>query len=292
MTGAAGQGGGQVAILAGTGLLPRLLAETLEAQGTPPVLAGLEGLSLEALGDRPVQRFRIERLMPFLDHLHAQGVRRVILAGAVRRPRLDPEAFDPRTAALVPRLAAALGAGDDAALRIVIEIIEEDGFAVLGAHDIAPDLVPGPGVLTARSPDAADRADADRAARIVAALGAVDVGQGAVVARGLCLALEALPGTDAMLEHVAQMRARFPDAPAGGLLFKAPKPGQELRADMPALGPDAVRRAAGAGLRGIAWQAGGVLLLDRAATVAAADAAGLFLWARDSGGDAALSDRG
>ena len=141
--------------------------------------------------------------------------------------------------------------------------------------------MPGPGVLCGAVTDA-DRRDATRAAEIVAVLGVADVGQACVVAQGLCLAVEALPGTDAMLDFVALTGAGLRPDPNGarGLLYKAPKPGQDRRIDLPALGPATVAKAAEAGLAGIAWEAGGVMLLDRAATVAAAELAGLFLWSR------------
>jgi DUF1009 family protein len=274
---------GRSAIIGGTGRLPAALLSALRAAGDVPVMAELEGFPFEGLGGHPVERFRLERLVPLLDRLHDLGVSRVTLAGGVRRPRLEPSAFDPRTAALVPRILAAMQAGDDAALRMLVAIIEEAGFEVVGADALAPGLVPGAGVLTAAAPDAAAAADAARAAAIVAALGAADVGQGAVVARGLCLGLEALPGTDVLLAQVAALPAPF-RAPRGGregLLYKAPKPGQDRRVDLPAIGPATVAGAVAAGLAGIVVEAGGVIVLDRAETVAAADAAGLFLWARD-----------
>lgn len=241
------------------------------------MVAALDGFLPEGLV--PDQVFRIERLMPFLKALGDAGIAQVIFAGAVQRPRLDPALFDPMTALMVPRMLAAIQAGDDATLRVVIELFEDSGLQVVGVADIAPDLVPSEGVLCGE-PRAADTRDADRAAGIVAALGTVDVGQAAVVAEGLCLALEALPGTDAMLDFVAQTAARPDPARPRGVLWKAPKPGQDWRIDLPTLGVETVRRAAAAGLAGIAWQAGGVILLDRAAMVTAAQAAGLFLWAR------------
>jgi len=267
----------RTAIIAGQGALPRLLADRLDA----PLLAELHGFPAD-LGGRPVQPFRLERLVPFLDHLVGQGIARVCFAGAVRRPRLEPELFDARTATLVPRLLTAMQSGDDAALREVIAIFGEWGFDVVGADALAPDLVPGAGVLTG-TPSDADARDAARAAAIVAGLGALDIGQGAVVAQGLCLAVETLPGTDAMLAFVADHAPRLRPDPKGakGVLYKAPKPGQDRRIDLPAIGPDTVRNAARAGLAGIAWEAGGLLLLDRAATLAEAGAAGLFLWARE-----------
>ncbi len=267
---------GLTALIAGQGALPALLA----AAAPDLLICELDGFPSAVPGAEPV-RFRIERLVPFLDGLVERGVTRVCFAGAMRRPRLEAEMFDARTAQIVPRLIGAMQAGDDATLRAVIELFEEWDLEVIGADAIAPDLVPGEGVLCG-APTEADALDAARAAEIVAALGAADVGQGAVVAQGLCLAVEALPGTDAMLDFAA-LHAGLRPNPVGakGVFYKAPKPGQDRRIDLPALGPQTVARAAQAGLAGIAFEAGGVLLLDRAATVAAAEAEGLFLWGRE-----------
>lgn len=269
------------AIIAGHGGLPARLVAALAERGEPCLVAELEGFPADFTGVAPI-RFRLERLALLLDDLAARGVTRVAFAGAIRRPRLDPEMFDPKTATLVPRLLAAIGQGDDRALREVIAIFEDWGFEVVGAETLAPDLVPGPGIL-AGAPGEADRRDAGRAAEIVAGLDAFDLGQGAVVAQGLCLAVETLPGTDAMLDFVARHAPGLRPDPKGakGVFYKAPKPGQDRRIDLPTLGPSTVRAAAGAGLAGIAWEASGVILLDRAAMVDAAAAAGLFLWARE-----------
>lgn len=265
---------GQIAIIAGSGVLPVALKS---AQPNALVFSpeGLE-VALE------VERFRFERLIPLLHHLQDRGVSKVVLAGAMQRPKLDPAMFDAATAQMVPRLLAAMQAGDDATLREMIAIIEEAELEVVGVEDIAPDLVPSEGVLTAKQPSAADMRDAARAAQIVAALGAVDVGQGAVVAQGLCLATESLPGTDAMLEWVADVAQGLRPDPQGaaGLFYKASKPGQERRVDLPTLGPQTLAGVARAGLAGIAWEAGGVIVLERARMVAEADRLGLFLWAR------------
>ncbi|MFN4172669.1 MAG: LpxI family protein, partial [Pseudorhodobacter sp.] len=246
------------AIIAGAGLLPARLAAEM---ASPPLVAALDGF--DPAGIAPDLRFRVERLLPFLDHLRAQGIARVCFAGAVQRPRLDPSLFDAQTARIVPRLLAAMQQGDDATLREVVALFEEAGLVVVGVEEIAPALVPQAGVICG-TPGPRDEADAERAAAIVAALGAVDVGQGAVVQQGLCLAAEALPGTDAMLRAVAQIPQTLrPDPGRGrGLVYKAPKPGQDRRIDLPALGPDTVDRAAEAGLGGIVWQAGRVVALD------------------------------
>lgn len=258
----------RTAIIAGRGGLPAALVAVLDA----PLVASLDGFLPD--GVEPDIVFRLERLSLFLRELQDRDVTRVVFAGAVERPRLDPSLFDPQTAALVPRLLAAMQGGDDATLRAIVGLFEEYGFAIEGVEALAPSLVPAAGVL-AGDPTDTDRSDADRASAIVAALGAVDVGQGAVVASGLCLAVEALPGTDAMLDWVAATRKG-----AGGVFYKAPKPMQDRRVDLPTLGVETLRRAHKAGLSCIAWEAGGVILLDRAAVIAEAETCGITLWAR------------
>lgn len=266
----------RIAVIAGRGAMAAAIVGALPER---PLVASLDGFVPE--GVTPDITFRVERLVPFLHLLAERGVTCVTFAGAVTRPRLDPALIDPATAQLLPRLMAAMGQGDDATLREVIAVFEDFDLAVLGVADIAPDLVPGAG-LHAGAITPTDEGDADRASRIVAALGAVDVGQGAVVQQGLCLGLETLAGTDAMLAGVAALPpALRPDPARGrGLVYKAPKPGQDARIDVPTLGPATVRHAAEAGLGGIVWAAGGVICLDLHAMQAVAAAQGLFLWAR------------
>ena len=267
-----------LAIIAGSGALPAALVAALPQR---PFIAALEGFVPEEL--TPDLSFRIERLYPFFNALHEAGVKKVAFAGAVRRPRLDPSLFDPLTAQIVPRLMHALAQGDDATLREVLALFEEEGLEIVGAAEIAPTLVPVEGIyagaLTHR-----DQQDATRAAAIAEALGRVDVGQGCVVAQGICLAAETIAGTDAMLAQVAALPDSLrPPLQAGkGLLYKAPKPLQDRRIDLPALGPATVEAVAKAGLGGIVWEAGSVLALDLPAMQAAAVAHGLFLWARVS----------
>lgn len=263
----------RTAVIAGQGGL----AENVVAALDSPLVYALEGFEPSV----PAQPFRLERLVPFLDSLIANDVADVVFAGAIRRPRLDPEAFDPRTAQLVPRILGAMQSGDDAALREVLDIFEEYDLKIRGVDEVLPHLLPEAGLLVG-SPGDADRRDAARGAEILAATGLLDLGQGVVVAQGLCLALETLPGTAAMLEFAGRHADLRPNPNgARGVFFKAPKPGQDRRIDLPTIGPDTVSQAAAAGLAGIAWQAGGVILLERDRTIELAQEAGLFLWACD-----------
>ena len=265
---------GRLALIAGRGRLPALVAEA--ARGA--LVCEMEGTTSEAPGER--LRWRVERLGTLLAGLRERGIEAVCLCGALHRPALDLAAVDGATMPLLGRIAAALPRGDDATLRAAVAIFEEAGLEVVAPHAIRPDLLPPEGVLEGEVSDAA-RKDAERAAAILAALGAADVGQGCVVAQGQCLAVEALPGTDHMLGVVAKLGSLRPDPGRGrGLVMKAPKPGQDRRVDMPAIGPETIRAAAAAGLAGVAIEAGGVLVLDLDATRREAREAGLFLWVR------------
>lgn len=268
----------KTALIAGQGALPGRLIAALSERSEPFVVAALDGFAPDLPG-HAVDTFRLERLVPFLDRLLDAGVTDVCLAGAVRRPKIEPEFFDPRTAMLVPRLLAAMQPGDDAALRIVMEIIEEYGFAVRAAHEIAPDLLPPTGVPTQAAPEARHKADAALGQATVARMGREDTGQACVIAAGQVIATEGPEGTDAMLRALRQRQGRQ-EPSRGGILFKAPKPGQDRRADLPVIGPGTASLAVEVGLDGIVIEAGGVMVVDLEATIAALDAAGLFLWIR------------
>lgn len=266
---------GRLALIAGHGRLPALVAEA--APGA--LVCEMEGTLSEAPGERVP--WRVERLGTLLATLRERGVEAVCLCGALHRPKLDLAAVDGTTMPLLGRILAALPRGDDATLRAAVAIFEEAGLTVLAPHAVRPDLLPPAGVLEGEPSNAARR-DVERAAAILQALGAADVGQACVVAQGQCLAVEALPGTDHMLSVVAGLGSRRPDPGRGrGVLMKAPKRAQDRRVDLPAIGPETVRAAAAARLAGIAIEAGGVLVLDLDETRREAREAEIFLWVRE-----------
>jgi UDP-2,3-diacylglucosamine hydrolase len=272
-----------LAIIAGRGPLPRLVAEACLRTGRPYRVVVFEGEPVDWTDGHPVIRASFEKPGRLFADLRAAGCRVATFAGGMRRPKLNPMRFDFTMMRLAPRLVAGLKAGDDSALRLIARVFESEGLELQAAQDLAEDLLVPAGVLTQAQPSEADKRDAGRAAAIVAAMGAADVGQAAVVAQGICLGIESIQGTDALLGFVAETGAPFrPDLDgARGVLFKGPKPGQDLRFDLPAIGPATVEGAARAGLAGIAVQAGGVMVLGLAEAVAAADREGLFLWGRE-----------
>ena len=273
-----------LAILAGAGTLPRRIAEDRRARGLPYLVVSF-GRPAGWMQAHPHQIHRFEKPGRLFAALRGAGCAEVVFAGAMDRPRLSPLAFDPTGLRIAPRVLALMARGDDGLLSGLGRILERQGFRLRAVQDCLPGLTEGEGVLTRAHPGDADRADAARAGAILAALGPLDVAQAAVVARGVCLGIEAVEGTDALLARIAALpeakRAHAP--PPSGVLVKRPKPGQDRRADWPAIGPGTVSGAAEAGLAGIAVEADGALLIDRGETIAAADRAGLFLWSAPAG---------
>ena len=195
----------------------------------------------------------------------------------MERPRLKPWRADAKAVKLAGKVMALMARGDDGLLSGLAGILEDEGFTVIGAQDCVGGLTCGEAVLGRCQPAPADRSDAVRGAAILAALGPLDVGQAVVVAGGICLGVEAIEGTDALLARVAALPAARRPAP-GGVLVKMAKPGQDRRIDLPSIGQRTVEGAARAGLAGIVIEADGANILERDETVRAADAAGLFLW--------------
>ncbi len=261
---------GPLGILAGSGALPGRLIEACAKAGRPVFVLAFAGAADPAVVDKvPHAWIGLGQAGSGLEILRRNGVRELVMAGGVRRP--SPWTLRPDWRTL--KFFAALGwraLGDDSLLRAVIHALEAEGFAVVGAETIlAQDLAPeGPLGRLAPDPSLAD--DIALGLALAREHGARDKGQAVVVAGGRIVEREGPDGTDALLK-------RCVGRAAGGILVKTSKPGQERRADLPAIGPDTVAAAAAAGLRGIVVEAGGTLLIDRAAIVAAADRAGLFV---------------
>ena len=268
-------GVGPLGILAGGGALPGQVAAGALRAGRAVFIVAFEGFAEAAIVSayphvwaRPAAAGRI------LSALRNAGCREIVLIGPVRRPGFRDLRPDAEGTRLLARLGRAFFSGDDGLLAAIVRLLGEEGFAVRGAHEFLPgDEVGRPGVLGRHPPDERARDDVARGIAVLRVLGAADIGQACVVQQGAVLAVEAIEGTDRMLSRVRAVALPGP----GGVLVKMAKPGQERRADLPAIGPATLRVAAEAGLRGVAFEAGATLFASSAETVATADRLGLFL---------------
>lgn len=269
----------KLGLIAGGGGLPVEIAEHCERAGRPLFVIRLKGFAGSGLADYAGAEVGIAELGKCFKALKRAGCEAVCLAGNVSRPDFSSLVPDLRGMAVLPRAVAAAAKGDDALLRLLVGEFEKEGFAVEGAHEVMDDLGLPAGPLGRCTPTEADRADAEQALEVARAIGRLDVGQAAVVARGLVLAVEAQEGTDAMLARVADLPEHLRGRPGAcaGVLAKAPKPIQETRVDLPTIGLATVQAVARAGLAGIVGEAGRLLVLDREAVIELADELGVFI---------------
>ncbi|MEM6463360.1 MAG: UDP-2,3-diacylglucosamine diphosphatase LpxI [Pseudomonadota bacterium] len=275
---------GRLAIVAGRGRLPIDIARATLASGYKPFVIALRGEADQIPPNLEHESIGVGDGRRLVEILKENSIDRVILSGGVkRRPELRELRLSFRLLAKVLTLARALtGSGDDKLLRVVVSMIETSGCRVIGVRDVAPDLLAETGPQTKKKPDKLDWKNITVACAGANALGALDVGQGAVAVGGRIVALEGAEGTDSMLDRVAQLKqeGRISQRKRGALV-KLCKPQQDERVDLPSIGPATVINAHRAGLSGIALDAGRSLILDREQVVLEADRLGLFVFGID-----------
>jgi UDP-2,3-diacylglucosamine hydrolase len=204
------------------------------------------------------------------------------MAGSIaRRPRLTRMEWRLGLVRFLPRVISALARGDDGLLRAILGHVEDNGIRVVGVHEVVPDMLAPDGILTERQPTRRDEANIAAAFEAATAIGRLDIGQAAIAVGGRAVALEGIEGTDGLLERMVGLRAhgRLADR-KGGVLAKCAKPGQEMRVDLPTIGPETVEGAHAAGLAGIVVEAGRTFVVDCGQVVARANALGLFVAGR------------
>jgi DUF1009 family protein len=272
--------GRRVAVLAGRGEFPVRVAAAAAAQGASVYVAALSGAADPAdYAAYEAGEYRLGQLGRFLEEIKRRRIDEIVMVGALPRPSFGSLAPELSTLKYLPHFARAFQGGDDHLLRGVVTFFEGQGLRVLGPADIAPDLVAPVGALGRHKPSAVAREAIATGFDLLAALSPFDMGQAAIVADHRVVAVEAAEGTDAMIDRVAGLvqTGRLKLGKGDGVLVKAPKLGQDLRVDMPAIGPDTVARVAAAGLAGIAVKAGSVLIGDRERLATLADTSGLFV---------------
>jgi len=280
MTSAAPNLSSPVGVIAGGGAMPFAVVDSLSARGIAAVIFALKG----ACDPAGVARFRhhwisVGQFGKATRLLRSEGCRDLIFIGSLGRPALSDIRLDWGTLRVMGSVVAAFRGGDDHLLSSIGRIFEQDGFRMVGIRDAAPDLLMPAGLITRAVPDGAATADIARGRDVLAALGPFDIGQAAVVIDGHVVAVEDIEGTDGLLARVARLReeGRIRARSGRGVLVKMPKSSQDLRYDLPTVGPRTVEGAEKAGLAGIAVAAANTLAAEPQAMIEAADKCGLFV---------------
>jgi len=280
MTDAVPQLTSPIGLIAAGGAMPFAVADSLLSRGVTPILFAIRG----ACDPTALQRFRhhwisIGQIGRAKKLLRAEGCRDVMFIGALVRPALSEIRIDLGTLRVLGDIWDSFRGGDDHLLSGIGRIFERDGFRMRGIKDAAPDLLMPEGCLTRTTPDPKALSDIARGRDVLRALGPFDIGQAVAVIDGHVVGVEDIEGTDGFLARIAALRdsRRIRAALGRGVLIKEPKRGQDLRFDLPTIGPRTVEGAVRAGLAGIAVAAGNTLLADPQAMIEMADRAGLFV---------------
>jgi DUF1009 family protein len=277
---AAAADNGPLAMVCCGGSIPFAVADTVQRQGRRVVLFACRGWAdpIEVVR-YPHHWVAIAQLGRFSRLARQEGCHDVVFIGTLVRPSLAQLRLDWGTVRALPSIIRAYRGGDDHLLSGVARIFEGLGFHVVGAHEVAPEILMREGSLTTLKPAAGDESDIRRALALLTAIGPFDVGQAVVVAKGHVLAVEAAEGTDQMLKRVVVLREEGRiHVPSGvGVLVKAPKPQQDQRIDLPAIGPSTIELVARAGLAGLAVIAGSAIVAEPEEVARRADAAKVFV---------------
>lgn len=271
---------GPLGILAGGGSMPVHVAKAAIAQDRPVHIVALKGFASEEICAFPHSWASLGQVAHILKALEQNGCRELVIIGSVNRPNFGDVRIDwGFVANLGGVLALRKAGGDNSVLSRIVEFFESKGLAVRGAHEIASDLLADVGPLGRRKPNDQDDADIDLGRQAIAILGALDVGQAVVVARGHIIAVEAAEGTDSVLDRCRNLKkwSFGRSNPRVGVLVKCAKPGQDRRVDLPSIGPETVRRAADARLTGIAVATGDVLIAERDEVIRLANRHRIFI---------------
>jgi DUF1009 family protein len=268
----------RIGIIAGSGSLPREVAENIVSRGGSVHIVMVSGAADTSLAMFPHTVVNWAQPGRATAALKTAGVRDVVMLGGFQRPDFRTARPDLAFFQVLPSVLRFLKAGgDDAVLRGLVALFERRGLKIVGVRDVANDLSVAEGMLAGPTLSVQNMADAEKGFALIAALGRYDIGQAAVIANGHVEAIEGAEGTDRMLKRVAEVR-RAAGAPGrGGVLVKRPKPGQDLRVDLPAIGPNTIENVAAAGLSGIAVMAEHVLAAERDRMMAIAEARGVFV---------------
>jgi len=280
-----------IAIISGRGSLPRTLAEGLVSQNKRPFLIGLGGQYDPWIEDYDHATFEWGQFGGLFSTLRQNNISKLTMAGSMVRPNINLAGFDFSGFLVLPEIFVNMIGGDNSMLTGFINMFAKRGITVIGAHEIMPELLTKAGIISGGKISQKARENIAHGIAACKKLGELDIGQATIAVGGRVVAVEGIEGTDAMIDRVTDMRikGKLREKGRNGVLVKSMKPDQDMRVDLPAIGPQTIQQAAEAGLRGIAIEAGHSIILEPENTLKEAAHKDIFIYGFDAMKDAKLN---
>jgi UDP-2,3-diacylglucosamine hydrolase len=260
-------------IIAGGGVLPDRLLAACDRRKINTFVIGFEGQTDPVLmtGRRHLWT-RLGAAGQIIQTLQAHHIKHLVLIGSIARPSFTELKPDWKTASFLLKVGTR-ALGDNNLLTAIKSELEKEGFIIHGVQEFAEDLLAPSGAVGKYTPLPADQDDIDRGLEVARAIGKLDVGQATVVQEGMILGVEAIEGTDALIDRCGENKRKG----RGPILVKTQKPQQDITLDLPTIGPETIQRAAYHGYRGIVFEAKRTLLIDPQKVAETADEAKMFV---------------
>jgi len=259
-------------LIAGNGKFPFLVLEAARSQGIDMVVAAIKEETFPEIEQhaKTVHWLSLGQLGKLIKTFKSEGVDHAVMAGQVKHKQIFSSIVPDLK--MIQLLASLATKNTDSLIGAVARVLENEGIQLIDSTLFLRPLLPDPGVLTRRAPSEEEKRDLDYGYKIARELGRLDLGQSVAVTDGACIALEAMEGTDAVMERAASLVNGRPLR-----IVKLAKPNQDLRFDVPVIGPATVRLMARLSVSALAVEAGKTLMIDREELIREADAQGIAI---------------
>jgi DUF1009 family protein len=259
-------------LIAGNGKFPFLVLEAARSQGIDMVVAAIKEETFPEIEQHAntVHWMSLGQLGKLIKTFKSEGVNQAVMAGQVRHKQIFSSIIPDLK--MIQLLASLATKNTDSLIGAVARVLEDEGIRLIDSTLFLGPLLPEPGVLTKRAPSEEERQDLNYAYKLARELGKLDVGQSVAVTDGACVALEAMEGTDAVMERAASLVNGRPLR-----MVKLAKPNQDLRFDVPVIGLGTIQSMARLRVSALAIEARKTLMIDREELIRVADANGIAI---------------
>ena len=264
-----------LAIFAGGGKLPKILIDECLKRGQEfqVFLLKEQKYEIDYSSFKPV-KLAYGEVEKFIDKIKSKNLKNLVFVGSVKRPNFSSLKMDKKAAMLVAKILAKKILGDDAVLKSVVKFFEREGLNIVRIDELLDGIISKKQVLTKSQPNDEALKDIELGKKAIRKLSKFDIGQSLVLSNRQIIAVEALEGTDEMIKRCKNLNL---ESSQGAILVKMKKRFQTKKIDLPTIGIETIENCAKSKIKGIAIEAGGVLILEREKLVKRADKLGLFL---------------